>query len=997
VAPLLRRRRSAVSVVVAVTDGNAPFLGDCLASLAAQTRPPDEVLLADTGTGADTAASVAAALAADDTLTVVDGDADAAAERAGGELLMLLQAGDLLVPGALEVLAGTLEESGSDVAMAGGVPRTRATLAEAPEAAVTVDLALMMFRAAFWRDSDLAGAQDPLVGWLPAVQAVVGASSFDVVTSAVRRGSRRGTGFAFSALPGVAPHLPRMVPVVEELLGRLSGFPVARERLAHWLLADELPRYLAEAEHCEPPTWELLARFAGDLLATTPGELVASVPVEARVRAWLAAHGRRQELQDFNVARWHEDGAYDTRVVDGEVLAVLPVADVPEDVLLLTAEETPLVTQLRRARWTDGGLLELDVVAFVRRVGTAAGNAEIGLALTAESGRRVQPEVARLHAPEVDLIAQEAHHGHTDGLLRVVVDPAALAEDGPATWSLEVTWQRAGVRRSGTVRDAERRGSVAALPPRPFGELELRVDAAAATLVCAAPRPAPDVADPGHPVVTALHLDGDTLVVAGTAGPDHRTLRLRGPRGTCAVPLEPAGGRFDVRLPLRHDPWGLGESALPPGGYRLRVQGAETLALGSGLASRTPYVERSAVFRVRVERNPDGSAQLLLQPPLAEDETGARAQHELRRWYATDESRLDPRTVYLQSYAGLSATDSPLAIHHELRRSRPDLRLVWGAVDSSVVLPEGAERVLLRSREWYTELARCGSIVTNVDMDDWFRKRPGQRLLQTYHGYPAKAMGVMAWEAKNFTPSIIERHLRRTSATWDLLLTPHPSMEVHYREQYRYTGAILSAGYPRDDELVGPGAARLREDTRRRLGIGDRKAVLYAPTWRDDLTTNFRAAVMPSTLDVDTVAAELGEDHVLLLRGHRFHRKAPEARGRLLDVTGYPEINHLVLAADVAVLDYSSLRFDFALTGKPMLFLVPDLARYEHGVRGFLYDFRSSAPGPLLDTTAEVVDALRDLDRVAAAHRDDLDDFNARFNALQDGGAAARVVQAFFR
>jgi CDP-glycerol glycerophosphotransferase len=111
-------------------------------------------------------------------------------------------------------------------------------------------------------------------------------------------------------------------------------------------------------------------------------------------------------------------------------------------------------------------------------------------------------------------------------------------------------------------------------------------------------------------------------------------------------------------------------------------------------------------------------------------------------------------------------------------------------------------------------------------------------------------------------------------------------------------------------------------------------------------------------------------------------------------VTGYPEINDLVLAADAAVLDYSSLRFDFALTGRPMVFLVPDLADYTGGVRGFLYDFEPTAPGPLLDTTEQVVGALRDLDGVARTHRDAYDRFNATYNHRQDGRAAARVVDA---
>ena len=129
--------------------------------------------------------------------------------------------------------------------------------------------------------------------------------------------------------------------------------------------------------------------------------------------------------------------------------------------------------------------------------------------------------------------------------------------------------------------------------------------------------------------------------------------------------------------------------------------------------------------------------------------------------------------------------------------------------------------------------------------------------------------------------------------------------------------------------------------------------MLYAPTWRDDLATNFRAAPLVSHLDVAEAARALGDDYVLLLRGHRFHPRQTGTRARVLDVTGYPEINDLVLAADVTVLDYSSLRFDVALTNRPMVFLVPDLEDYAGTGRGFS-PFTDSTPGPAGPTTAEV-------------------------------------------
>jgi CDP-glycerol glycerophosphotransferase len=151
--------------------------------------------------------------------------------------------------------------------------------------------------------------------------------------------------------------------------------------------------------------------------------------------------------------------------------------------------------------------------------------------------------------------------------------------------------------------------------------------------------------------------------------------------------------------------------------------------------------------------------------------------------------------------------------------------------------------------------------------------------------------------------------------------------------------------------------------------------------------------------DIEAARTALGDDYVFLLRGHRFHLRASGRTaegGRAVDVTDYPEVNDLILAADVAVLDYSSLRFDFSLTGRPMVFLVPDLADYAGGVRGVHYHFAESAPAPLLDTTDEVVGALRDLDGLREEYADAYAAFQTRFNRCMDGTSTRRVVEAFF-
>jgi CDP-glycerol glycerophosphotransferase len=157
-------------------------------------------------------------------------------------------------------------------------------------------------------------------------------------------------------------------------------------------------------------------------------------------------------------------------------------------------------------------------------------------------------------------------------------------------------------------------------------------------------------------------------------------------------------------------------------------------------------------------------------------------------------------------------------------------------------------------------------------------------------------------------------------------------------------------------------------------------------------------AVMPSFFDFGRAHRRLGDDTVILIRGHAFnartkHRVGP--RPGTIDVTDYPEVSDLYLAADAAIVDYSSLRFDFGVTGKPMIFHVPDLKRYQDS-RGWLFDFEPTAPGPLLTTTDEVVDALEDLPGLREQYAEAYRRFHDDYLDLDDGHAAARLVDAVF-
>jgi CDP-glycerol glycerophosphotransferase len=95
---------------------------------------------------------------------------------------------------------------------------------------------------------------------------------------------------------------------------------------------------------------------------------------------------------------------------------------------------------------------------------------------------------------------------------------------------------------------------------------------------------------------------------------------------------------------------------------------------------------------------------------------------------------------------------------------------------------------------------------------------------------------------------------------------------------------------------------------------------------------------------------------------------------------------------DVLVTDYWSAVYDFASLDRPLLFFTPDLEAYRDEIRGFAVDFEADAPGPLLRTTDELVDALRDPEAVAERFRPRREAFVAAYCPLADGRASARLV-----
>jgi CDP-glycerol glycerophosphotransferase len=342
-------------------------------------------------------------------------------------------------------------------------------------------------------------------------------------------------------------------------------------------------------------------------------------------------------------------------------------------------------------------------------------------------------------------------------------------------------------------------------------------------------------------------------------------------------------------------------------------------------------------------------------------------------------------------------SDSPRALYEALRARGGDHEHVWVADPAHA---DGFAAAEVATAAWATPEGRAALeaadvLIANTHTDAVWSKRPDAVYLQTWHGTPLKRIH---WDVLWAPPGRLER-LQRDVDRWDYLVSPNRASTPLLRGAFRYDGEVLETGYPRNDVLSRPERAAVRAAVRAELDIpDDRTVVLYAPTWRDaevfgpdeqPLTTAFR---LP--FDVGAFTQQLGDDHVLLLRLHYMltsrYRAAEHPAVR--DVSFYADISRLYLAADVLVTDYSSAMFDFAITGRPILFYSYDLDDYRDRARGFYFDFTPVAPGPLLSTTQEVLDALRDLPAVNERHAEAYAAFRERFCHLEDGHASDRVL-----
>ncbi|TDD80956.1 glycosyltransferase [Actinomadura darangshiensis] len=499
----------------------------------------------------------------------------------------------------------------------------------------------------------------------------------------------------------------------------------------------------------------------------------------------------------------------------------------------------------------------------------------------------------------------------------------------------------------------------------------------------------------------ALHLAGTCSDRVGR--PEALTIRRRRSSEEHVVTLHWEGERFTAKfVPARMPVLGLSRPLVSGRWDFLATVGGQEqpVVVRRHTLRELPEPFEAGLHRITVRAQKTDQLQLRIETALDDDERGAYAQSRIRSGHYRRHLNLPVRELAVfDAYRGRQYSCNPRGIYDELRRRGTDIECVWVTENGQFGKPAGARTVLAGSREHYEALARARYVFGNWSQKEWFAKRDDQTYVQCWHGTPLKKLGY----------DVKEMPYKRTEGVtwmeydvphWDLLLAQNAFSVPLFRRAFAYGGDVLESGYPRNDVLSSPHRDEIAAAVRRRLGIPEgKRVVLYAPTWRDDFHHAVGKRAFRLEFDLDKFRTALGRDHVLLLRTHYLVTDRPRLHPGdcVMDVSVYPDISELFLISDVLVTDYSSSMFDFAVTGRPMVFFTYDLERYRDHVRGFYFDFDAEAPGPLVGTTQEVVEALSEPAALDAGHRDARVAFAARYCPHDDGHAASRVLDRVLR
>ena len=269
---------------------------------------------------------------------------------------------------------------------------------------------------------------------------------------------------------------------------------------------------------------------------------------------------------------------------------------------------------------------------------------------------------------------------------------------------------------------------------------------------------------------------------------------------------------------------------------------------------------------------------------------------------------------------------------------------------------EGVRVVMLASDEYMRLLASAKYLINDTSFGPYYLKKQGQIYLNTWHGTPLKALGKSDISGYHTMGNVQSNFLKS-----DYLLYPNAYMKDIMLRDYMLCnlaqGCSVMSGYPRNEIFYDEVS---REAIRKEQGLDGKRVYVYMPTYRGLVgkgkTSKSTAYLCYYLYEMEKL---LSENEVLYVNLHPLASDAVNF-GDFNKIKKFPqgyEVYEFLNVADTLITDYSSVFFDFAVTGRKIILFTYDEEEYL-ATRGMYMDI-SSLPFPRAHRIDELFAQLR--------------------------------------
>lgn len=345
--------------------------------------------------------------------------------------------------------------------------------------------------------------------------------------------------------------------------------------------------------------------------------------------------------------------------------------------------------------------------------------------------------------------------------------------------------------------------------------------------------------------------------------------------------------------------------------------------------------------------------------------------------------------IVVCNYYGRGFSDNAKYIAIEAIDRKLNYDIVWLVKNlNNNEFPDKIRLVKYKSFKAIYELSTAKVWIDNSRKNYYTIKRKEQIYIQTWHG--GIALKKIEKDAEDALLNRYVNFAKKDSRNADLFISNSRFSTNMYKRAFWYDGEILESGVPRNDLLFNN-----VDDTKHKVKLffnlgNNKKIIMYAPTFRKD--NNLEVYKFDYEKCIEKFNKKFSEDYVMLIRLHpNVFIKSTQLEFNSYNVFNasfYPDMQELLVAADILITDYSSSMFDFMLTKKPCFIYASDIKDYCDD-RGFYFEL-DKLPFIVSKSMDEMVKNIDMFD--SDVYFKELDKFLKEQGCIDNGTASKQVV-----